>query len=177
MNMQQINLYRKNSGNDISRQSLLLAVPAMLLLLAASSGFDYWRITRLNDSIEEAQRSLSAEAARIASLQEQINRQQVSPRLSAEVARTEEKLQAVRRISQLLDSEATDQLRGFSRFFQALALHTPAQLWLSGISIDFGAPSMTLQGATQQAEQVAGFLQALEKAAAFKGRRFSSLTM
>jgi len=180
MIMQQINLYRKANAFDMSRQGLMLgmlAVPAIILLLAVCSVFDYWRINRLHDSIVDTQHRLSATASRMTMLQQKIARQQVSPHLTTEVSRTEEKLHALQRLLQLLENRDSDPLSGFSRYFHALARFTPMQLWLSNISIDASDRWISLRGATQQPEQVAGFLQALEHAPVFKGRGFSSLTM
>jgi Tfp pilus assembly protein PilN len=77
----------------------------------------------------------------------------------------------------LLTSKDSIAAQGFSRYFQALANRSVADIWFTHLYFDGTQQHIQLEGSTFKPQQIAYFLQQLQAESVFHGQSFATLMM
>lgn len=175
---QRINLYQdelKEPWIILPARQLLLLL-CLVLLLAA--GWAAWMQYRLAEPQEKAA-SLTAEAARLASEVESLERviaqQKRSETLLRRADGLADKVQRLEGLARLVAQPV--EAKPLHSFLNGLAAARPENLWLREILLGPDGRSLLLRGSTLEAAQLPRFLTALGRQEAFAGLTFDHLAV
>lgn len=177
--IQQINLYqdihRLNKSHGL--YYYLLAIGSVFLILIVYSTLTVWNTYQLENAVQLKKSNLVETEARLKSLQIQHPKPQINSLLVAEVSRSQNRLNSLTQIAQLLTAKESDQIQGFSKYFHALASQPSNDVWLEEIDINSNDQDISLKGSTFKPEQIALFLQQLQEQPVFHGKTFAKLAI
>jgi Tfp pilus assembly protein PilN len=172
--IQNINLResgRSDPGTRLTGERLGIAA-ALLALAIATHAALIWRDTasakaslaRTRGDVEHLTRARAELAAPSAAWVERVAREE------AEVTQLEA-------MAQQIQQGAWGRTEGFSPSLRALGRSTAPGIWLTGVTVDNPADSLSLDGRAQQAWQVPGLLHALQGQARFSGLALAALNL
>ncbi|MGD0961147.1 MAG: PilN domain-containing protein [Methylomonas sp.] len=175
--IQQINLYQSGKNGD----SRLLLNPYVLIVLAASmlvilmSGYGLSNFYANQAKQKDLKIQLQQIQARIQKIQADNPSRQTDTALILELQKTQTDYQNMSQTQEMLADVQSDQSRGFSRYFTALAGLTDHNIWLTRILFNGETGSIRLEGSTFKAERIALMLESLQTTNVFEGRHFATL--
>lgn len=177
--IQQVNLYqdsrRLNKSHGLYYH--LLAISSVFLFLIVYSSLTAWNTYQLKNAVQLKKSNLGQTEDRLKLLQIQHPKPQINSLLVAEVSRSQNRLNSLTQIVQLLTANESDQIQGFSKYFHALASQPSNDVWLEEIGINNNVQDVSLKGSTFKPEQIALFLQQLQEQPAFHGKTFARLAI
>ena len=177
---QQINLLneaRHQPGKSISVLHMLQGLGVILFCATLFYAYTADQATQLQQQLDEANKNLAAEQARLAGLTAEFLRQRAGLTLEQELKKVALEAAAQREIINALKSGVIGNTRGYSAYMQAFARQSLNGLWLTGFSIDGDAMQMSISGATLSPELVPGYIKRLNNEQVMRGKAFTSLQM
>ncbi len=178
--IQQINLYQNvlkpNQTKPMINRCFFSLIAAILLLI----GYSIYLVVDLNSSkknLQQAKQELSNSELQMALLKVQYPQQKTDPLLVQELSQSQNILNSLSGVIDLLTNNKSDQTQGFSRYFMALARQSIADVWLSQIIMDAEKNMIILKGSTYKDEKIPDFLKKLNKETVLHGRNFAKLSM
>jgi len=177
--IQQINLFQDIDQATVSRKLnvYLLSLPLLCIVLAGFSLFSWWSVSRQQHQLQQLQSQLQTATARLQLLQQQNTAEQPDQLLEHKLQQTKNAEHILSEVLKNLTDNTSDQTRGFSRYFSALAKQADGSIWLNRIYINAENSTLLLQGSSFAAANIPYFIQRLKNEAVFKGRSFAHLTL
>lgn len=174
--MQNINLYQPAQAAVDGRPAprlLALAGLALLLAIALDGGWHYWRLQQLQAEVDAGRQAAEQAEAALAARRASFREPQADPRLPPQLAALEAESRQLQRLGEHLQGLLAERSSGFSGPLDALAERHLAGVWLDTIRLEQGGRDLLLEGASQQAELLPGYLASLGRSPAFAGRQFA----
>lgn len=177
--MQSVNLYTKEFQPDtrpLLLPTMLMACAAFILLLM---GFSVWYQYDGRNTAAE----LLAHKVRAAELESERNRLENQSRsldtgaLDEEIAHVRQTISQRRALMNLISNQNFGQRRGFSHQLRALAYHSDSSISLSTFALGGVQPFLELTGQVQLPLDVARYIDALQRDAAFSNTRFGVIAI
>ncbi len=177
--IQQVNLFEDigQSSASSNEKKYLLLLPLFCLLLLGFSLFSLWSLKRQEDQLQHLQQQQKEVAVRVELLQMQYSSRQIDSLLADKLQQTKKAEQLFSKLLNDLNTHVSDQTRGFSRYFSALANQADGSSWLSRIHINAEKHTLTMQGSSFSADKIPVFLDRLQHESAFKGWHFAHLRL
>jgi hypothetical protein len=177
---QQINLYQpifSRERKQLSSMALLSGVGVVVVALFAVSFYADRRVEELAQEVE-SMRARAAQQEQIVAKATEMHVARGNPaEIEARVKQLTENLAARKRALNVLQAGAAGQTIGFAARLEALARRHVDGLWLDGLVLSGTNGSMTLQGATLNADTVPTYLQGLAHERALAGTRFDDFVI
>lgn len=177
---QQINLFNPiflRKEKYFSAKTMVESLTLILIALCAFFVYARHDVRSLEDVAFAAQHQLADARNRLISLGGALSPQRRSKLLEAEVARAEGELRARQALLESLHAEATDDARGYSRYFAAFARRTLSGVWLTGFSVADGGEQLSIRGRVLQPDLVPAYIRALNKEPVMRGRTVTLLKL
>ncbi len=177
---QQINLFNEalhQPGKDFSVLNMLQGLGVILFCATLFYAYTAYQATQLQQQLDEANKSLAAEQARLAGLTAEFSRQRAGLTLEQELKKVAAEAVAQREIINALKSGVIGNTKGYSAYMEAFARQSLNGLWLTGFSIDGDAKQMSISGAALSQELVPGYIMRLNNEQVMRGKSFASLQM
>lgn len=176
---QQVNLYLpefRPDRNWLNARGLLWLSLAGVLIMAGLSGYDYWRLTRLQGEQTALQARVEAQTRETEALERAVAERTGNERLQRELEARQSRLQRTRSLVGFLEGSRLGNTKGFSTMVKDLSRASFEGLWLTGIRIQQGGESVVLQGVARQSAMVPDFIGRLSNGeSALRERRFNRL--
>lgn len=176
---QQVNLYLpefRPSREWLNATRVLWLVLAAALIMAAVSGYDYWRLTRLQDQQATLQSGLDELARETEELERRVAEAMSNEQLQQELETRQARLQRTRNLLDFLEDTRLGGTEGFSAIMKDLSRASFQGLWLTDVHIAQGGEVVTLQGVARQSAMVPGFIGRLGNGeSTLSQRRFNRL--
>ena len=177
---QQINLFNDNvrkPGKAFSVLNMLQGLGAILFCVMLFYAYSEYQGRQQQEQLDEANKSLASEQARLANLTADFSRQRSGLTPEQELKKVAAEATAQREIISALKSGVIGNTRGYSEYMQAFARQTLNGLWLTGFNIDGDATQMSISGAALSPEMVPGYILRLNNEKVMRGKAFASLQM
>ena len=176
--IQQVNLYQGGARDSFPLKNIyFLSLLAACLLLIAISGLNEYQLQQKQTQHQQLALELQNKTTHLQQLQAKFPKQAVDNSLSEQLQTSQQLYQSLSQIVELLSDDQSDQAKGYSQFFTALAEHTNRDVWLTRINIDSTTQDIRLHGSTFKSDQIPALLLSLQASKAFKGRHFARLTI
>ncbi len=177
--IQQVNLFQDIDQSSASRRLnyYLLALPLLCIILLGFSLFSLWSVNRQEHQLQQLQFQLQTAEVRLQLLQQQYPTEQIDTLLEQKLQHTKNAKRILGRVLKNLTANSSDQIRGFSRYFSALAKQADGNTWLNRIYINAENNTLLLQGSSFTAANVPYFIHRLKNEEVFKGWSFAHLTL
>lgn len=176
---QQVNLYLPEFRPDrdwLNARRLLWLVLAAVLLMIGLSGYDYWRLVRLQGEETALQARVEAQTRETEALERAVAERMGNERLQRELEARQSRLQRTRSLVGFLEGTRLGNTNGFSTMIKDLSRASFEGLWLTGILIQQGGESVVLSGVARQSAMVPDFIGRLSNGeSALRERRFNRL--
>ncbi len=179
--IQQINLYQdslkqhRTSATGIN--TYIYGLCAIIVLLASYSIYMAIELNNTDAYIEQSRQQLKVAENKIVLLQLKYPKQEINQILSQELQRTQNIVDSLSQVINLLEDKTSAQTQGVSRYLSAFARQNTAEVWLRHININAREHIIDIEGSSYQAEKIAVFLQKLDNEAVFQGHSFARLEM
>lgn len=177
---QQINLYQpifSRERKQLSAMTLVSAVGVVVVTLLGISVYGHLRVEQLADEVE-AMRERAAQQEQIVSKVGELHATRGNPAdIEARVKQLTETVAARKRALNVLQAGAAGQTVGFAARVEALARRHVNGLWIDSLVLSGTNGTMTLQGATLNADTVPVYLQGLAHERALAGTRFDDFVI
>jgi hypothetical protein len=177
---QQINLYQpifNREHKQLSAMTLVGGVGIVVVALLGTSLYAHHRAGQLAQEVE----AMRERAARQEQMVAQVGELQAShgnpAEIEARVKQLTETVAARKRALDVLQAGAAGQTVGFAARLEALARRHVEGLWIDSLVLSGTNGSMTLQGATLNADTVPVYLQGLAHERALAGTRFDDFVI
>ena len=177
---QQINLFNDNvrkPGKAFSVLNMLQGLGAILFCAMLFYAYSEYQGRQQQEQLDEANKSLASEQARLANLTADFSRQRSGLTPEQELKKVAAEATAQREIISALKNGVIGNTRGYSEYMQAFARQTLNGLWLTGFNIAGDATQMSISGAALSPEMVPGYILRLNNEKVMRGKTFASLQM
>ena len=178
--IQQINLYQevlRETKTSVQKIWYGIGFSLLLFLVIAYSVWQSWKVQQLQNELKTKQAQLTTEVTDLSRIQLQYPKKEIDPLLINEIDRLQNISRSLERVVSLLSDKLSDQNRGFSHYFSALAEQSIATIWLTEIEIDTETNNIRLHGSTYLPEYLPVLIKRLNKEDSFKGLHFAHLHM
>jgi hypothetical protein len=179
---QQINLYNPRflaQKKVFSAKAMAQALGVLVLGCVALGLYGQHNSANLAAAASAGAAQLAQKQARLDKINVEFAPRQRNPALESELAQLEARAQLLRNAAGALDRDELGNKTGYARAFKALARQSIAGLWLTGVSIDSGAPPrglrVNLEGRALDAALVPAYLGRLGQESVLAGQSFSTL--
>jgi Tfp pilus assembly protein PilN len=177
---QQINLYQpifSRERRQLSSVTLVSAVGAIVATLLGISFYAHLRVGQLAQEVD-AMRERAAQQEQMVATVGELHAARGNPaQIEARVEQLTETIAARKRALNVLQAGAAGQTVGFAARLEALARRHVDGLWIDSLVLSGTNGSMTLQGATLNADTVPVYLQGLTHERALAGTRFDDFVI
>ena len=175
---QQINLYnasllKRKSVFSAANLMIVLALNCVILMIGVT-------ITRIQTS--DMKKTAEQSSLQLKNLNDQaqsLRNSQApklkSPALENELRTIEATLMRRHQIAQILQNSEFGNTEGYSAYLSAFARQIPANLWLTGFSLEGAGYDLVLYGRTLQAELIPQYVSQLKQEKIMQGKSFSTL--
>ena len=177
---QQINLFNaalRAKREWLTGQWLLNGIGVMVVLLGLYGGVVRWENQRLTEESSRITAELGRMQDELTRLNQEISERKVGSETQAALRRVETVLQGRERVREALSSGALGSPEGFSEFLRAFARQAQDGLWMVGLQMAEGGRNITLEGRTVTADQIPGYIRALNSEPTLRGRSFEALNV
>jgi hypothetical protein len=177
---QQINLYQSNFSRErkqLSAITLASGVGVVVVTLLGLSFYADHRVERLAQEVEAMRQRAAQQEQMVAKLGELHTARGNPVEIETRVKQLNETVAARKRALEVLQAGAAGQTVGFAARFEALARRHIDGLWIDSLVLSGTNGSMTLQGATLDADTVPVYLQGLAHERALAGTRFDDFVI
>lgn len=178
---QQINLYQpifiSRESKQLSAATLITTFGVVVVALLGISLYAQYRTGQLDAEVS-AMRERAAQQEQIVAKVGELHASRGDPaEIQARVKQLTDIAAARKRALDVLESGAAGQTIGFAARLEALARRHVEGLWLDNLVLSGTNGSMTLQGATLNADTVPVYLQGLAHERALSGTRFDDFVI
>ncbi|BBO19785.1 MAG: hypothetical protein HKUEN07_34930 [Rhodocyclaceae bacterium] len=176
----QINLYNpalRARREWLTGKWLLNGIGILIVLLGLYGGVVRWENQQLNEEAGRIGAELSQRQAELARLNEELAQRKVDKETEAALLRAEAALQGRERVREALDSGALGSSDGFAEFLRAFARQAREGLWMVGLQVAEGGRNITLEGRTQNPDQIPGYIRGLNSETILRGRSFEAMNV
>lgn len=177
---QQINLYQpifSRERKQLSAMTLISALGVVVVTLLGVSFYAHQRVEQLGHEVEAMRERAAQQEQMIAKVGELQASQGNPAEIEARVKQLTETVAARKRALSVLQAGAAGQTVGFAARLEALARRHVDGLWIDRLVLSGTNGSMTLQGATLDADTVPVYLQGLAHERALAGTRFDEFVI
>ena len=177
---QQINLFNPiflRKEKYFSAKTMVESLTLILVALVAFFVYARHDVRSLEAVASAAEHQLADARGRLISLGGALSPERRSKLLEAELARAESELHARQALLDSLHAEASDDARGYSRFFAALARRTLPGVWLTGLTVADGGEQLEIRGRVLHPDLVPAYIRALNKEPVMRGRTVTLLKL
>jgi len=177
---QQVNLYQPILGSNnraFSARSIVVAWCAFAACLVGLGLHNFWRINRIEASVEQVERQDAANVAMIG-----LAKLATRPRASLETLDAEAKtmssgIETRQHALAIIDRGSFDPAKGFAARLEALSRRHVEGIWLTAVVLGSGEGRLALRGATTDSRLLPLYLAGLGADDALAGVRFDKLDM
>ena len=172
---QQINLYQPIFSRERKQLSAVTVLSGLGVIVAALLGISLYanmRVDRLVQDVDSMRERASQQEQMVAKTGELHIARGNPVEIEARVKQLAETVAARKRALDVLQAGAAGQTLGFAARMEALARRHVDGLWIDSLVLSGTNGSMTLQGATLNADTVPLYLQGLAHERALAGTRF-----
>jgi len=178
---QQINLYQpifiSRENRQLSAATLVTTIGVVAVALLGISIYGHYRTGQLDAEVT-AMRERAAQQEQIVAKVGELHAARGDPaEIQTRVKKLTEIVAARNRALDVLEAGAAGQTIGFAARLEALARRHVDGLWLDNLVLSGTNGSMTLQGATLNADTVPVYLQGLAHESALSGTRFDDFVI
>jgi hypothetical protein len=177
---QQNNLYQpifSREHKQLSAATLVTAAGVVVIALLGISLYGHLRVEQLAEEVE-AMRERAAQQDQMVAKVGELHATLGNPaEIEARVKQLTETVGARKRALNVLQAGAAGQTIGFAARLEALARRHVDGLWIDSLVLSGTNGSMTLQGATLNADTVPAYLQGLAHERALAGTRFDDFVI
>lgn len=174
---QQVNLYLpelRPRRDWLTASRLRVVVLTLVVIMAAISGYDYWRLSRLESEQSALQASVTEQVNETERLEREVAQRSGNERLQRELETRQTRLQRSRNLLEFLENTRPGNTEGFSSMMKDLSRASFEGLWLTEILIRQGGSSVMLRGAARQPAMVPDFIGRLSNGESqLRQRRFN----
>jgi hypothetical protein len=177
---QQINLFNPiflTKEKVFSSETMGQALALILIALGAFYVYARRDVRSLEEVASAAEHQLADARGSLISLGGALSPQRRSKLLEAELVRDEKELRAKQALLDSLHLDASDDGRGYSRYFAAFARRTLPGVWLTGFSVADGGEQLDIRGRVLHPDLVPAYIRALNKEPAMRGRSVTLLKL
>jgi hypothetical protein len=177
---QQINLYQpifSHKRKQLSAATVATALGVIVTMLIGICLYANQRVNALAREVE-AMRERAAQQQSIMAQAGELQAARGNPvEINARVKHLSESVAARSKALKILQDGAAGQTTGFASRMEALARRHVEGLWIDGLMLSGTTGSMTLQGASLDADTVPTYLQGLAQERALTGTRFDDFVI
>jgi hypothetical protein len=177
---QQINLYQpifSREHKQLSAVTLVSVLGVVVVTLLGASFYANRRVGELAQQVEVMRERAAQQEQMVAQMGELQASRGNSAEIEARVKQLTETVAARKRALDVLQAGAAGQTVGFAARLEALARRHVEGLWIDNLVLSGTNGSMTLQGATLDADTVPVYLQGLAHERALTGTRFDDFVI
>jgi hypothetical protein len=177
---QQINLYQPVFGarrQPLSARMFAIAFGAVLAGLMAYSVHGKMELAALTQSVEALRTQQAEQESQLSASGEQLAARDKPAQIDIRLKRLERTLAERRSALKILQSGAAGQPLGFAARMEALARRHVDGLWIDQLVLSGTNGSMSLSGATLNADTVPVYLQNLARESVLSGTRFDEFVI
>jgi len=177
---QQINLFNPiflRKEKYFSAKTMIESLTLILVALVALFVYARNDVRSLEDISSAAEHQLVDARGRLIELGGALSPERRSKLLEAEVARARGELRARQALLDSLHEEASDDARGYSRYFAAFARRTLPGVWLTGLTVADGGEQLEIRGRVLHPDLVPAYIRALNKEPVMRGRSVTLLKL
>ena len=177
---QQINLFNPaliKQKSFFSGTNLLIGLALSLMLLLCTFAYVRWQLTHIKKMSEQSTMQLNALTEQVNSLRNTQAPQLKNPALQQELTMLETAMMRRHQIAQILQNNEFGNTDGYSDYLVAFARQIPANVWLTGFTLEGAGYDLTLHGRALQAEAIPLYVTQLKREKIMQGKTFSTLQM
>jgi Tfp pilus assembly protein PilN len=177
---QQINLYQPSFSEERKLFSALTVAITLGLVLIALAGFSahaYWGVAKLEREVALLREQHAQQESRLAQAGELQAARAQPAEIEARIKQLTAALSNRTRALEILQSGAAGQTSGFGARLEALARRHVDGLWLDVLVLSGANGSMSLSGATVDADLVPVYLHNLARETVLNGTRFDDFVI
>jgi Tfp pilus assembly protein PilN len=177
---QQINLFNPallKQTNFLSAVNLVVVLVTSVVLLLAAYAYVGTQTTKIKQANNQSVQRLSQLSSQANQLRESQAARVKNPALLQELALIESSLLRRHQIAQILQNREFGNTDGYSSYLIAFARQIPANVWLTGLTLEGAGHDLTVHGRTLQAELLPQYVTQLKREAIMQGKTFSTLQM
>ncbi|MBC3875272.1 PilN domain-containing protein [Undibacterium flavidum] len=177
---QQINLFNPaliKQKSFFSALNLLIGLALSVVIVIAVFAYVRTQMAQIKKTTDQSASQLTAMNERVNSLRNGQVPKVKSPILEQELTMIEASLMRRHRIAQILQNSEFGNTEGYSAYLIAFARQIPANVWLTGFSLEGAGFDLVLQGRTLQAESVPLYVTQLKREKIMQGKTFSMIEM
>jgi Tfp pilus assembly protein PilN len=177
---QQINLFnpiflkQKKYFSTVAMAEGLGLLVLGTVLVAAYAGY---KATALRQQSEQSTVQLAHAQKQLANVASQYGTRPKNPALEQQVKKTENEIQSLRQVFDILQKGDIGNTKGYSGYMQAFARQIVDGVWLTGISLVGAGNEIGLQGRALQPELVPVYMSRLKREPLMQGKSFGTLEM
>lgn len=175
--LQEVNLYQPPEQQHSVLPVYLAILSLLILPVLIYSGFLVKELKQLEAQVQQTQKILNEEDARLKLALASVPKTVVNPDLDKDIVQWQKALIDLDKSVEQIANKNAIQTSGFSSFFQALANQSTTDIWLTKLYFNGQQHIIKLEGSTLKPEQLPIFLQSLQQLSVFKGFSFASLFM
>jgi Tfp pilus assembly protein PilN len=171
---QHINLYQKEKKKwmaDFTFQYMVWFFGAFLGLLVIVSAYDVIQYLYAQKALDTLNKEQADKNKKLLAISGQVPEERTREQLLSEIKKYETEKQTKQEIISVLAAQ-TNQISGFSEYFDSLSKQVMPGLWLTGFSFKDNGASLSLEGSTLKPEYVPQLITKLSAEPAFKGKTF-----
>jgi Tfp pilus assembly protein PilN len=175
---QQINLYNASllkRKSVLSATNLLIVLGLSSVILMIALAITRMQTTDMKKTAEQSSLKYKNLNDQVVSLRTAQAPKLKNPALELELRTIEATLMRRHQIAQILQNSEFGNTEGYSAYLTAFARQIPANLWLTGFSLEGAGYDLVLHGRTLQAELVPQYVSQLKQEKIMQGKSFSAL--
>jgi hypothetical protein len=177
---QHINLYQPVFGEQrkpLSASMFAIVLGVAIASLAAYSGYSAMQLSKVRQHVESLRAQQSEQEAQFAADNEQLALREEPVQIESRVKKLERALAERRAALAILQSGAAGQAIGFAPRMEALARRHVEGLWIDKLVLSGTNGTMSLSGATLDADIVPAYLHNLALESVLSGARFDEFVI
>ncbi len=177
---QQINLFNPaliKQKSFFSTQNLLIALLISSMILLCAFAYTKLQLTQMKKASEQLSLQMNTLTEQATSLRNAQAPKLKNPALEQELTSINASLMRRHQIAQILQKSEFGNTDGYSAFLTAFARQIPANVWLTGFTLEGAGFDLILQGRALQAESVPLYVTQLKREKIMQGKTFSTLQM
>lgn len=175
---QQINLFNPQFAvkrTEFSGKTMLKGLGLVMVGCVLLTAFLYYRVDVLKESVSTAQARLMKAGGELQQIRAQHAPKTKSQELEAQVQQTEQEMQALARVLDILNKGNIGNTDGYSAYLQALARQSMEGIWLTGFNIVGAGNKVVLEGKAIMPDLLPLYINRLKNEPVFQGKSFGTL--
>lgn len=178
--IQQINLFNPalvKQKSFLTALNLVIVTGLSLLIVGGVFAYAKSQVTQIKKLSEQSNQQLNRVTEQLNTLRNAQTPKLKDPALEQELALIELSLTRRHQIAQILQNSEFGNTEGYSAYLIAFARQIPANVWLTGFTLEGAGYEITLQGRALQPELIPLYVTQLKHEKIMQGKTFSALQM